>query len=577
MNLCLTALLTSALFALGVCAINSTYTNPILPGFHPDPSCIFVESWNETFFCATSTFLAFPGIPIYASQDLQTWTLISSVFNRPSQLPALATEITQTSGIWAPTIRYRDDTYYVTTTLVDDTKDISDTSRWENVIFITDNPYDSNSWSDPIHFDFDGYDPALFWDDDGQAYVVGSHPWQIRPGIDLAPLNLETGEVGKQENVWNGTGGAAPEGPRLFKKDGYFYLVIAEGGTYLDHMATIARSKTLTGPYESNPANPFLTNANTTEYFQAVGHADLFPDVNGNWWGVALAMRADLVNSAVPMGRETVLYPITWTSEGWPVASQVRGIMSGWSLPAPIASPVPDSAPVSAHDIVEFASGSAIPAHFLYQRFPDNDSYVVSPTSHENTLRLIPSAQNLTGQPGVAPPTGPTFLARRQTDTLFSFSAAFDFQPEEVGEEAGVTLYVSQDDYIALGIVLATDESTNASNSSLKPYLCLHGQSEITSIYDTLVAIPYEWSQQPIRMQIKSINGTHYAFSAAPSQHQSQELTIAYISAGSLRTTFTGEAKARTLEDTWLLTERQVRLSEFMPLVTGAMAAHQFT
>lgn len=148
-KLCLTAVLTSALFALGACAINSTYTNPILPGSHPDPSCIFVEFWNKTFFCATSTFLEFPGIPIYASQDLQTWRLISNVFNRPSQLPALATLVTQTSGIWAPTIRYRGDTFYVTTTLVDDTKNTSDTSRWGNAIFTTGDPYESSS-SDPL-------------------------------------------------------------------------------------------------------------------------------------------------------------------------------------------------------------------------------------------------------------------------------------------------------------------------------------------------------------------------------------------------------------------------------------------
>lgn len=459
---------------------------------------------------------------------------------------ACYTEVTQTSGIWAPTIRYRGDTFYVSTTLVDDTKNISDTSRWDNVIFTTDNPYDSDSWSDPIHFDFAGYDPALFWDDGDQANVVGSHPWQIRPGIDLSPLDLETGEVGKQKTLWNGTGGAAPEGPRLFKKDGYYYLVIAEGGTYLDRMATIARSKTLMGPFESNPANPFLTNANTTEYFQAVGYADLFTDANGNWWGVALAMRADLVNSAVPMGRETVLYPVTWTNESWPLTSQVRGVMSGWSLPAPSVTQSPHLAPVSAPDIVNFPPGSALPAHFMHQRFPDNESYVVSPTGHDNALLLVPSTQNLTGQSGIVPPTGPTLLAGRQTDTLFSFSAAFDFQPKSLGDEAGVTLYISQDDHIALSIILVSNEGTNASSPSFKPCLRFHGQSEVTSIQEILFALPDDWSQQSTRMQIKSINGTHYAFSAAPSKHQSQEQTIAYVSAGSLRTTFSGEAKTWT-------------------------------
>lgn len=142
MNLCLTAMLTWALFALGVCANNSIYTNPIPPGSHPDPSCIFVEPWNVLFCCATSTFLAFPGIPIYASQYLQTRTLISSVINRPAQLPALATEITQSSGLWAVTIRYRAGIFYVTTTLVDDInlKSISNTMRCDNAILTTGNP-----------------------------------------------------------------------------------------------------------------------------------------------------------------------------------------------------------------------------------------------------------------------------------------------------------------------------------------------------------------------------------------------------------------------------------------------------
>lgn len=257
-------------------------------------------------------------------------------------------------------------------------------------------------------------------------------------------------------------------------------------------------------------------------------------------------MRADLVNFAVPMGRETVLYPITWTSEGWPVASQVRGVMSGWLLPAPVPSPSTNKAPVSAPDIVDFLPGSAIPAHFIHQRFPDNDSYVVSPTGHENTLRLTPSTQNLTGQSGILPPKGPTFLARRQTDTLFSFSAVFDFQAKQPGEEVGVTLYVSQDDHIDLGLVLVSNEITNASSSSMKPYFRLRGQSEVTNIEETLVAVPDEWTQEPTRMQIKSINGTHYAFSAAPSQHQSLEQTIAYVSAGSLGTTLTSEAKKWT-------------------------------
>ncbi|KAH8589575.1 xylosidase : arab-like proteininofuranosidase [Bisporella sp. PMI_857] len=529
-----------ALLSLKACAVNTTYSNPILPGFHPDPSCIFVKSWNETFFCVTSSFLAFPGIPLHASRDLQEWTLISNVFNRPSQLPELASLISETSGLWAPTIRYRDNIFYVSTTLVDDTKNISDTTQWNNVLFTTRNPYDPKAWSDPIHFKFDGYDPSIFWDDNGQAFVVGAHPWQVRPGIDQATLNTETGEVGQQVNIWNGTGGLAPEGPRLLKKDGFYYLIIAEGGTFLSHMATIARSKSITGPYESNPANPFLTNANTSEYFQAVGHADLFPDANGNWWGVALAMRPDLINFAVPMGRETVLYPVTWTDAGWPIAPNVKGQMSGWSLQARPACGKTIGEPIGITEFINFAPGSSLPDHFVYQRFPDTQSYAVSPPGHDFSLRLIPSSQNLTGQDGIIPPNGPSFVARRQTDTLFAFSVDLDFQPQQIGEEAGVTLFISSVDHIGMGLVLLPNISANASGSPSALYFRLSGQSEIATIEPTLLTVPNHWYHQSIRMGIEAINGTHYAFWVAPEQHRSQAKTISYIRAGMLRTIYTG-------------------------------------
>lgn len=257
---------------------NSTYTNPILPGFHPDPSCVFVPAWNNTFFCVSSSFLAFPGLPIHSSQDLKTWTLISNALHRPDQLPGITGVNAKTGGIWAPTIRFHDDTFYITTTLVYDSRASNDSSRWDNVIFTSNNPYGPDSWTVPTHFKFDGYDTSPFWDDDSTAYIVGASLWTSRPGIHLAAINLETGDVGPQATLWNGTGGIAPEGPHVYKKDGWYFLLITEGGTFTGHMVTVARSRSIRGPYESFPGNPILSNANTTEYFQAVGHADLFQD-----------------------------------------------------------------------------------------------------------------------------------------------------------------------------------------------------------------------------------------------------------------------------------------------------------
>ncbi|KAF4914969.1 Non-reducing end alpha-L-arabinofuranosidase BoGH43A [Colletotrichum fructicola] len=332
MNLPLRLALFLSCLADATSALNSTILNPILPGFYPDPSCIFVKEFDGTFFCASSSFVAFPGIPITASKDLQNWTLIGHAFSRHDQLPEFASPITEVGGIWAPTFRYNNGTFFLTTTLVFDYLPVNDSSRWRNFILTSTDPYDSASWSDPLHFEADGYDSSLFWDDDGQVYVTWAPLAEVRSGIFQSTIDLNTGNVGKVVNIWNGTGGAAPEGPHVYKKDGFYYLIIAEGGTFLNHMVTIARATSVNGPYEANPDNPILTNANSTDYFQAAGHADLFQDVGGSWWGVAHAMRVNLQNRVFPMGRETVLFPVTWKPGQWPVPTQVEGIMSGWEM-----------------------------------------------------------------------------------------------------------------------------------------------------------------------------------------------------------------------------------------------------
>lgn len=240
---------------------NSTFYNPILPGFHPDPSCIFVPELDNTFFCASSSFEAFPGIPIHASKDLVNWKLISNALNRAEQLPELALTNRSTSGIWGSALRYHEGTFWVVTTLVSDQLAQNDSSRWDNMFFSSKNPFDSASWSNPIHFDFVGYDTSPYWLDNGTVLITGSHPWEVQPGINQVAIDLSNGVVGSNVvNIWNGTGGEAPEGPHLFKReDGYWYLMIAEGGTGLNHMETIARSRNVDGPYEGNPANPIVT------------------------------------------------------------------------------------------------------------------------------------------------------------------------------------------------------------------------------------------------------------------------------------------------------------------------------
>jgi len=285
-------------------AANSTFYNPVLPGWHSDPSCIQV---NGTYFCAISTFISFPGIPIYASKDLVNWKLVSHAWSRESQLPGISWATAgQDEGMYAPTLRYHAGRFFLICEYLIAPNPII------GVIFNTTNPYSDEAWGDPVIFRPRKIDPDLFWDDDGKVYAATQ-------GIILQELNLKTGELSQPPvSLWNGTGGVWPEGPHIYKKDGWYYLLIAEGGTAVDHAITMARSRKITGPYEPYENNPLLTNRKTNEYFQTVGHGDLFQDPQGNWWGMCLATRSGPEWRYYPVSSPCALKPRLkeWTPEG---------------------------------------------------------------------------------------------------------------------------------------------------------------------------------------------------------------------------------------------------------------------
>lgn len=360
---------------------NTSYTNPSLPGWHSDPSCTYGESFDKTYFCTVSSFLAWPGLPIYASKDLQQFKLVSHALNRVEQVPELATSIVdQQEGIWAPTLRYRNGTLYLITVYIS-------YASWnpQIILFTSNDPFSDNSWSNPIHIPNPNLaiDPDIFWDDDGKIYVALS-------GEILQSVDLEAGTATPPVEIWGGTGWRNVEQPNLYKRpDGYYYLIIAEGGTETNHSSSVARSRAPYGPYESFAGNPIITNRGTNEYFQTVGAADLFQDEWGRWWGTGLATRSGPAWEIYPMGREAVLFPVTW-EEGWPILQPVRGQMSGWELP-PKTRDVKGTGPfVEDPDILDFAPGSSTPRNFLFWRVPRSTDYTVSPREKPNSLRLTP-------------------------------------------------------------------------------------------------------------------------------------------------------------------------------------------
>ncbi|KAM0426571.1 hypothetical protein ACHAPT_008263 [Fusarium lateritium] len=305
--------------------------NPIIPGFAPDPSIVRVSGW---YFLVTSSFHLFPGLPIYASKDLASWKHIGNAINRQAQL-SLAKSSTRlsapspstggnilpaTAGLYAPTIRYHNEKFYIvcTNALFDEEKGVVDK---HNFIISTTNIW-ASTWSDPVYFEFVGIDPDLFFED-GKTFITGSAtpgPWTR---INCFEVDIETGRLLSEERtIWRGTGSVYPEGPHIYKRNGWYYLLIAEDGTHNTHMITMARSRSIWGPYEPCPHNPVLTARGTDEYIQHTGHGDLFQDHDGQWWAVCLAVRKD-VQGRYAMSRETFLTPAEWEGE-WPSLETVR-------------------------------------------------------------------------------------------------------------------------------------------------------------------------------------------------------------------------------------------------------------
>ena len=311
----------TGLFNLLAGAVAALLLNPILPGFHPDPSVVAV---GEDYYLVNSSFHYFPGVPIYHSRDLQNWEQIGNVLDRPSQLPLK--EATSWLGIYAPTLRYHDGTFYLITTNVGNGGNFMVTSR---------DP--SGPWSDPVWLEQQGIDPSLYFEE-GKCFMV-SNPGGV---ITLCEIDPSTGAtLSPSKALWTGTGGRFPEGPHIYKHDGWYYLLISEGGTELAHRLTVARSRDIYGPYESNPANPIFTHcsaAGQESNIQGTGHADFFQAADGSWWTVFLAYRR-FGGDYHHLGRETFLAPVTW-SGGWPVVNDGQPVAEQMTVTMP-AEPAP--------------------------------------------------------------------------------------------------------------------------------------------------------------------------------------------------------------------------------------------
>lgn len=331
-----------------------------------------------------------------------------------------------TGGLFAPTIRHAHGvTYIICTNAVRDLPE----GRKEN-FFIRTNDIWSGSWSDPVYFDFSGIDPSIFFDDDGKAYVQGCMPGSV---IICFEIDLNTGKsLTKHLPIWSGWDKRFTEGPHIYKKDGWYYLLCAEGGTFDDHLVSMARSRTLWGPYEACNKNPIWTAHGTERYVQHTGHADLFQDTHGGWWAAMLGVRKR--KHRFVLGRETFLTGVNWPEGDWPSAR-------------PVQLGVEDSLRISEKPRLEVLPG----VDWVFLRDVNYGMYQIN----DKNVRVTASKIPLT-----SPDESPSFIGKRQRSLegtcLVNISARSS--PDRVQSKAGLALYKDEHRFIAVGIDFTSEK-----------------------------------------------------------------------------------------------------------------------
>ena len=453
-----------------------SYRNPVLAGFYPDPS---VTRVGDRFYLVNSTFTYFPGIPVLESRDLVHWRPLGSVIDRPAELNFDGLGVSR--GIFAPAIRFHDGLFYVVSTSVD---------AGGNFLSVARDP--GGPWSDPIWLpQIDGIDPTLFFDTDGKAYLLNNGPPVGPPQydghraiwiqeFDLAARKL----VGPRKVLINGGVDFAKkpvwiEGPRMYRHDGWYILMCAEGGTSVQHSEVVLRARSPWGPFQPYPGNPILTQrdlpADRADPIINAGHADLVEGPDGHWWAIFLASRP-YERVHYNTGRETYLLPVTWR-DGWPlILARGEGIPYIAAAPAVPAEPIVPAEPVARdkdHSAAprptptptptqasgnftwrdDFASRSLRP-EWLQLRVPKQPWADLGTRPGWLTIHPLPASLDAL--------TNPSFLAHRQQHLAFDASTELE-TPARAGVATGLAAFQSENAWYFLGVRRGTPSSAEHS------------------------------------------------------------------------------------------------------------------
>jgi xylan 1,4-beta-xylosidase len=413
-----------------------TITNPILRGFNPDPSILRVD---DDYYIATSTFEWYPGVQIHHSRDLVNWRLLTRPLRRASQLDLRGDP--DSCGVWAPALSHADGLFHLVYT---DVKRYGRTSvggmsnaslRDFHNYLVTAERIDGE-WSDPVYLNSSGFDPSLFHDEDGRKYLLNML-WDHRPGHNrFAGIVMqeysprERKLVGERRAIFRGTPIGFTEGPHLYRRGGYYHLLVAEGGTFWGHAVTMARSREIGGPYVLHPDTYVLTARDRPDCpLQRAGHGSLVETRHGDTYMAYLCGRPLPNRGRCVLGRETAIQKMVWSEDGWLYTDDGGRGEPQWSIPAPNLPPHPFPAPPVREDF----DSPDLPVDFQWLRTPFPER-VWSLCERPGFLRLF-GLETLGSQFEQA------LVARRQQDFCFTASTRLEFQPEHFQQAAGLILY----------------------------------------------------------------------------------------------------------------------------------------